>query len=215
MRRHMGDKKHVCEHCGKSFVISTDLKKHLRVHTGEKPYCCSVCGKSFADGSGMVRHQKMHSRKTKFQCCACRKIFTRKDLCNYHIKKVHGDIANVEVREIKIEETKNEAGADVDTKIKIQPIVKSKRSYPPKKSWQEFERLTEEATKRLHDQGIQGYSQDHVQHMVAFNPSAIAQPVQHFHTLTSTVQEFGSQAHFYPDHNQSLHVYSQEPIQNL
>merc|ERR1712173_484003 len=44
IKRHIGDKKHKCSHCSRSFVTGNELKIHMRSHTGEKPYKCSFDG---------------------------------------------------------------------------------------------------------------------------------------------------------------------------
>lgn len=199
MQRHIGDKRHVCEHCAKSFVTTSDLKKHIRTHTGAKPYACNVCGKAFADGSCMLRHQDMHTPKFKFECGACEKLFSRRDLCVYHIKKKHADlkqedVGKVSINKISINDDKcaatniakiTKGRKQVTDKIS-QTKITTKTSQPPKKAWQNFERLTEVACRRHDEQTslIGGnhsyhssltfgeYHQQSSSHMVPFHPMA-------------------------------------------
>lgn len=39
---HSGEKKHLCNFCGNSFLSRGQLKIHERSHTKEKPYKCLV-----------------------------------------------------------------------------------------------------------------------------------------------------------------------------
>lgn len=39
---HTGDKKHLCDFCGKSFLSRGQLQVHERCHTGERPFKCDV-----------------------------------------------------------------------------------------------------------------------------------------------------------------------------
>lgn len=39
---HFGEKKHLCNFCGNSFLSRGQLKIHERLHTKEKPYKCMV-----------------------------------------------------------------------------------------------------------------------------------------------------------------------------
>lgn len=58
-----GERKFLCDDCGKRFKTQLALKLHIRVHTGEKPYKCEVCDKSFAQASSLAYHKRLHTGK--------------------------------------------------------------------------------------------------------------------------------------------------------
>ncbi|XP_042238556.1 protein tramtrack, beta isoform-like isoform X3 [Homarus americanus] len=58
-------KNRICDHCGKVFQFSNDLRKHIRTHTGEKPYKCPYCSyratqKVHLRGHILRRHRPTH-----------------------------------------------------------------------------------------------------------------------------------------------------------
>ncbi|OMH85732.1 Zinc finger protein [Zancudomyces culisetae] len=62
-------KRYLCNICHKLFSRPSTLATHMHSHTGEKPYKCTYkhCGKSFSVMSNLRRHQKIHERQNSIK----------------------------------------------------------------------------------------------------------------------------------------------------
>ncbi|XP_061681675.1 gastrula zinc finger protein xFG20-1-like [Syngnathoides biaculeatus] len=61
-RKRSKDKKPFkCSHCGKRFVLSGFLTRHLAVHNLEKPFACQFCDQKFSFQEALAKHiQQLH-----------------------------------------------------------------------------------------------------------------------------------------------------------
>ncbi|XP_011154734.1 uncharacterized protein LOC105192357 isoform X2 [Harpegnathos saltator] len=101
-RDHLKQRNHVCDHCGKSFFKSFDLKTHSRTHTNERPYACRVCGKRFHYQSHIIRHERTHSGERPYVCVVCQKAFIQPGSLKVHEQKhrlLRMDILNYQIDE--------------------------------------------------------------------------------------------------------------------
>ena len=79
LKKHMvfhGDKRHICETCGKAFTLPDDLKHHKYIHTGEKPYKCDFCERKFRVACTLSVHLRTHTGERPYKCESCGQSFT-------------------------------------------------------------------------------------------------------------------------------------------
>ena len=84
---HKGEKRFVCNICGKQFHFDSELAKHLVIHTASKPFFCNICGKSFKNELIRFQHvRNIHDNDKNYICEVCGKRFFQKFDLSRHIK---------------------------------------------------------------------------------------------------------------------------------
>lgn len=77
-------RKHPCPQCEAIFHTSFGLTKHQTIHTGEKKHICEECGKSYRMLDSLKAHRKRHLDPT-IPCTYCAKLFYTKNELRSHI----------------------------------------------------------------------------------------------------------------------------------
>ncbi|KAH7698476.1 Protein kinase, partial [Aphelenchoides avenae] len=68
-RRAHSKAEHRCEHCGKTFVRASDLRKHVAIHDEKREeYQCGRCPQTFTSHRGRERHTRIQHSDSRFTC---------------------------------------------------------------------------------------------------------------------------------------------------
>ena len=131
IKRHTGNKDHLCHYCDYKSVDSSSLSQHIKmVHDKERPFVCSICGTSFGtkqkltihmnrhtgtkthlckycdfksvESSGLNRHVRaVHEKEKPFVCLICNKGFGQNSQLKTHISGVHSETGDLQLLKLK------------------------------------------------------------------------------------------------------------------
>ncbi|XP_005104503.1 zinc finger and BTB domain-containing protein 49 isoform X28 [Aplysia californica] len=77
-----------CHLCGDVFPSSQHVGRHLAQAHGHTPFVCKLCGKGYVSTSGLYRHMQVH-KGTYHACPICDKRYTQTATLKRHMAFVH------------------------------------------------------------------------------------------------------------------------------
>lgn len=94
-----------CTYCEKKFNNTNSLKRHLAIHSGVREFSCDYCSSSFYRKFNLDVHIKCcHNKDKSYLCNLCPKKFGYSRLLRDHVRRVHGEGAEVQDEEFLMTE---------------------------------------------------------------------------------------------------------------
>ncbi|XP_047039368.1 zinc finger protein 397-like isoform X1 [Helicoverpa zea] len=87
MNEHSTD--HVCDVCGRCFLLADRLRAHSQSHKASKTVKCDLCGKICGSNMLLKSHIRYKHKKLSYMCSICDKSFQTSQKRMQHFEEVH------------------------------------------------------------------------------------------------------------------------------